>query len=417
MRFSLLGLCISILMLGCTSTTREQSPKGAIQVKIPLWSAEGYQLTTVSILSVDNLVELKGWAANFLLAPALVDGQLVGQKPKIRTIRNSDGVYVATDELSLELLTIYYHMEQLGMMDELVGAKNVNHWPRTVAVNVNYLEDNHKKLENNALYSGELDSMIFVPYSRTQLPILVNAGIIGHEHFHSLFHKLVVEPLGSKFPQSATLHDEKKMTQALGIIDSPNLKIEEKILSEQAYYHTYFFRGLNEGLADFWGWLYSKDNNFVGQSIVEFRSDRTLEISEKEQEPKLDTRSCFLNKLQTFSSDNKGPGMKAYEFGTRLARLQKVLTEKMLSKANGNEEQIRMLMGKAIIESLPQFAAEFKALPDDQMMEPSRWLEILQTHLVDYQDAEVKQWMNDTLEKSRPEKGRAGCRGNASPRK
>lgn len=405
MRSSLLGLCLSLLLLGCTSSTREQSLKGGIQAKIPLWSGDTYELTTVSILSVDNLIELKGWAANFLLGPALVGGHLVGQKPKIRTIRNAEGVYVATDELSLELLTIYYHMEQLGMMDELVGAKDVNHWPRTIAVNVNYLEDNHQKLENNALYSGELDSLLFVPYSRTQLPIMVNAGIMGHEHFHSLFQKLVIEPLGTKFPQSPTLHEEKKIRRAVGVIDSPNLRVEEKILSEQTYYHTYFLRGLNEGLADYWGWLYSKDNNFVGHSIREHQSERTLD----QEVEKIDTRSCFLSKLQTFNADNKGPGTRAYEFGTSLARLQKQFTQQLRSQGNMTEEQVKILMGRAVVESLPQFATEFKALADDQMMEPSRWLEILQSHIGEMQTSEVKAWMSSVIEKSRPQKGRSGC--------
>jgi hypothetical protein len=358
---------------------------------------------------VDNLVELKGWAANFLISPALVDGHLVGQKPQIRTVRNKNGVYIATDELSLELLTVYYHMEQLGMLDELVGAKDVNHWPRTVAVNVNYLEDNHRHLENNALYSGELDSMIFVPYSRTQLPIMVNAGILGHEHFHSLFQKLVIEPLGAKFPQSPTLHNEKNILQGMGIIESPNGRVEEKMMSVQTYYHTYFLRGLNEGLADLWGWLYSKDDNFVGNSISEFQKTRTLDVSALNFEAKLDTRACFLSKLQTLNMESKGPGAKAYEFGTSLGRVQKILVEKMKTDGGWSEQQTRMLVGQSIIASLKQFRAEFAALPDDQMMEPSRWLEILQTQLGTLQSAETKQWMQATIRKSLPQKDRSGC--------
>ncbi len=53
-------------------------------------------------------------------------------------------------------------------------------------------------------------------------------------------------------------------------------------LSEESlhsYYHMALKRGLNEGLADFWGWMYTGDPDFIAQSIPAVKESRSLKAS------------------------------------------------------------------------------------------------------------------------------------------
>jgi hypothetical protein len=367
-------------LVACTGS-KQVHPEGAIQAKIPLLSADGnYLLQVVDLLSLEDLVELKGWAAKFLLAPTQTGNELQGYQPKIRTIRSAAGVYIATDELSLQLLTVYYHMENLGMMDEIVGAKEVNTWPRTVAVNVNYVakDGNGKKAENNALYSGELDALLFVPYTEGSLSIMVNGGIIGHEHFHSLFYKLFVKPLGAKFPRTqVTLHQEENLESAFGFntsasaireqdseISKPTRPSEVAGMVSRDDYHSYLLRGLNEGLADFWGWLYSGDINFVGHSLPQLSGLRKLSGAVK-----IPSEYCFSQSL-TYNSerdkDYPGPISKSYKYGTSVARNLQAFAIDYQKNRGISALQMRAEIGAALIKSVTDLRESFSKLSEEE---------------------------------------------------
>ncbi len=421
------ALCLTLMTAACVGK-KQDAPTGPVQIKIPLLTDGTYQFQVVDLLSVDDLVELKGWAARFLISPSQVDSKLQGYAPKIRTVKNAAGVYIATDELSLQLLTIYYHLENLGMMDELAGAKNVNTWPRTVAVNVNYIAKNSNgaRTENNALYSGDLDSLLFVPYTESSLPIMVNGGIIGHEHFHSLFQKLFVKPLGSKYPGSTTnLHadEENQMRQAFGFpvgvvvpetqpkpfeasepisateknvsADDRNQKQSQNRGLDSSFgtknvvgvddYHSYLLRGLNEGLADFWGWLYSSDIDFVGHSLPQFTSQRKLEGLDA-----IPSDYCFSVSLTyDYQRDKEYPGpvAKAYRYGTNVARNLKAFALDYQKKRNLTQAQLRAQMGSAVLRSVVGLKEAYLQLSEGdaaaagKTLGTNQFFEILSTQL------------------------------------
>lgn len=383
-------------LVGCTGRQQEH-PHGPLQVKIPMLTDKGYQLEVVNLLSLDDLFELKGWAARFLYSPEQTGKNLDGYQPKIRVVKNADGVYIATDELSLQLLTLYYHMENLGLMDEMAGVKDLNKWPRTVAVNVNYssAKDN-SRVENNALYSGDLDALLFVPYTQTSLPITVNAGIIAHEHFHSLFNKLVVLPLGESYPDAevTTLHDENKMLQIFNfkpiaaIVEAEHKPLQrsesdvgelaivrnQKIIKIRDYYHSHLLRGLNEGLADFWGWLYSGDVNFVGQSLPQFKAKRSLNT-----EGKLPSTECFSSSLyqaENEDSEYPGPGAKAYRYGTTVARILKQFSYDYQISRGLTRLELKSQIAPRIINSLKLLRQSFAGLESEKYLSTSEFLQV-----------------------------------------
>lgn len=446
----ILALGMALVTTACVGK-KQDTPSGPIQIKIPLLTDGTYQFQVVDLLSVDDLVELKGWAARFLISPNQVESRLQGYAPKIRSVKNAAGVYIATDELSLQLLTIYYHLENLGMMDELAGVKDINSWPRTVAVNVNYIakNGNGNRTENNALYSGDLDALLFVPYTESSLPIMVNGGIIGHEHFHSLFQKLFVKPLGSKYPGVRTnLHgdQEHQMKLAMGFPvgvvvpeslpenptpspepedeNTPKAEMSERLPAPMKSkesdksadrssdrgqddtdsfgtksivgaddYHSYLLRGLNEGLADFWGWLYSSDIDFVGQSLPQFSTQRKLEGIDS-----IPSDYCFSLSLTYSAQRDKeypGPVAKAYRYGTNVARNLKAFALDYQKKRNLTQTQLRAQLGSAVLRSVVSLKeayiqlSETDAVASGKTLGTNQFFEILSNQLEGLSTEEV----------------------------
>jgi hypothetical protein len=401
-KFLFRSLTLTLLgpLVACTGS-RQNHPDGALQVKVPLFGTDGnYALQVVELLSLGDLVELKGWAAKFLLAPTQVGRELQGYQPKIRTIKSAGGVHIATDELSLQLLTVYYHMENLGLLDEMVGVKDLNSWPRTVAVNVNYVakDGNGQRAENNALYSGELDALLFVPYTEGSLAIMANGGIIGHEHFHSLFHKIFAKPLGAKYPRTqTTLHQEEGIKAAFGFSPpSPGIKDGEFEISRSARltgmvsrddYHSYLLRGLNEGLADFWGWLYSGDIDFVGHSLPQLSAQRKLTGAEK-----VPDEACFTRSL-TYSSENgddyPGPVSKAYKYGSSLARNLQAFAVNYQKKRELSNLQMRKEIGTALLKALNDLRENFSGLGEEETLGTTQILVLLSKNLTTLSQEEM----------------------------
>jgi hypothetical protein len=356
----------SLFSLGCQGPKRDQYPDGNVQVRLPIYDAEkkNYFLQIVDLVSVSNMVEFKGWAAEFFLQASIAKGknkriqtpQIVGMNPKIKTIRNQNGIYIATDEISLQLLTVYYHLENLAIMDELVGAKDVNTWPRKVALQVNYVDPKAGKIQNNALYAGDLDALLLVPYTQTALPISVNAGIIAHEHFHSLFYKLVLEKNEAEklpFPQSKkALHDEDELIyRAFGneLNDVEPASAQIKVSKDKDdNFQYYLLRGINEGLADFWGWLYTQDNSFVGRSLPVFKNYRDLSFQQN-----IMSNSCFELLLE---SGNELA--VSYDYGVTLARYLRATFLEYQKTEEVSFQDTKVIFGKAVIEALKELGQE-----------------------------------------------------------
>ncbi len=274
----LAAMIVSIAVSGCSEKSDLDQASGIVTVQIPdQVEASSYQMHTVNLFEISNLKEVSGKFARFFYSPGSSGKQLIGSAPQARFIK-SGSVFIASDILSAQMATIYYHMQNLAGFDLKVGAGEINTWPRSVGLETQIVE-NDRTRKNNAFYDGITDSMMFVPFTGNQLPISVNAGIIAHEHFHSLFFKMVVKPA----------IDEKKLMNSLVSAhesDTDSQKLEKtskpKIISEKKkalLFNEVYLRGLNEGLADFWGWLYTNDPDFMHWSLPDYSEARNLSIS------------------------------------------------------------------------------------------------------------------------------------------
>src|SRR6476646_3550368 len=98
---------------GCAWEKKETDVEGkTVKVQIPFAVNGNYQLGVVELFTLKEVKSLKGLAARFLLDPLTRNGQLTGRAPEIRYIRDQDGVIVARDVDSLQLITLYTHAEK-----------------------------------------------------------------------------------------------------------------------------------------------------------------------------------------------------------------------------------------------------------------------------------------------------------------
>ena len=190
-------------------------------------------------------------------------------------------------------------MQNLKKMSDLAGFV-LEEKPLSIGLATQVVDPTMKT--NRAFYDGKTDSILIVPYTKSELPIAVNSGILAHEYFHSLFFKTVLGSKNKKLSENLQLHlSEAKNLFEIETVEDASMTVEE--LSNQIYLNS-----LNEGLADFWAWLYTKDSNFLKWSLSEFSDDRRLNVK-----PEVREYRNFQGSI--------------YENGTQFARLLKSIAD------------------------------------------------------------------------------------------
>lgn len=288
--------------MSCQETLTDQlSIQGPITTEIPIFVDNEYRLTQVQIETLTNVSRIQGPAAQFFFMPTISpDGQLRGVSPEPRLFLNQKGHVVAGDLKSLELLTLYYHFEQIMKMDTQIGILSLNSWPRKVGLQARVVDKHQKLSSNNARYSGQLDAYLFDSFVRPDLQLTVNGGVIAHEHFHSIFFKMVLLPLSSIIAPPSPHENNSPQPLAINEKDNPYLST--------------ILRAWNEGLADVWGWIYSKDTNFVQRSIG-FEKTRDLTIQPNVLPTKRDIQLLINSSL-----DSQTRLTMSYQLGSAIAR-------------------------------------------------------------------------------------------------
>lgn len=400
----LLGLSM-LLSVGCSLVATEMSTNSGHRVLIP-WSSDGqYKFEAISLNTLVSVSNLTGSAAMFMLSPSVVDSKLAGFQPRVRTFQDEQGLHIPTDSLSLNLLTLYAHIEKLQELDQAVGLGNLLPKPRIVGVEVRIPQRQRGRIENNALYSPQLDALLFVPYKGDNLPLAVNAGVVAHEHFHSLFNYMVLIPARAKIKtiKAAYVHETEESdlreifqdipagarvnrdsvtgaeaVKKSQVVDEPSngpvgTGSETVSLADWEAYHVNLLRAMNEGLADVWGWIYSGDNIFVRRSIPFVERSRDLEISRPQ---KLMTMEDFRD--ATASARLTGSeSAQAYRLGTTYARTLKNVFEPGLAKAGRSRTEL----AKVIVKVMPLLKDRIENLQEGEWLKPVVLMELLVSQL------------------------------------
>lgn len=390
---------IFILLLSltaCTSREMANSKGSPVQVQISEVRPETgeYVLSTVTLSTISHLSNLTGAAAEFHMSPKLEQGRLIGGRPQIHSMENSKGVLIFTDIVSLHLVSLYKIFEDLLKMDQALGLDGLLPWPRQVAYNAQF-RLNGQVVTNNAFYAGEEDIYIFVPFTGGELPLQVNAGVVGHEHFHAFFNKLFLLPISASKGKRVGFGNPH-LQRLFSIEDRSNdpQSETESFDLEDEMYHEVLIRGVNEGLADVWGWIFSGDRNFVGRSIPSERKTRTLDLPSNRFVSTAELKSWVAQ-----SSEHEALAL-SYTFGNGLARSLKTLIsmEEGVS-ANSVSRELKLKWAQKVISALPKLKEEFlKSLSQKRTLAPGKIIE-----LILLQSADLKPDTCAALEKFLPD--------------
>lgn len=332
-------------------------------------------------MTYDEPHRLQGRYVHVFVDPYIIDGRLDSATPIGRYTQTRDGASVPADFVTLQATALHAHFERFHQMDEAVGAKLKPQARIGVQSNV---VDKGGAIRNNAIYDGSLDALLIVPYTDKQLPISINGGILAHEHFHMIYQSIVLNRLGGDGGTGSgkaavfmrddwsqlALAGEHRAGRAESRGDAPEATTEaasdQKIHGQDrtgehdidpkddpiGAYNMFFLRAVNEGLADFWAWVYTGDTDFIGHSMPAQSARRRLD-------PKVD-RLDPLDRLQSKIVDifsNPLPAEvvvnNAYEVGTNYAR---ALRELATQVGDTSTFEGRMAMAKILVHSLSTFA-------------------------------------------------------------
>ncbi len=332
----ILVILTSLILTSCQRVPSQWQSGQSFVTQVVVSSSEGSKVETVHLEGVRDSKTLRGDIVEFTYSPGEKNGpdgkRLVGQAPVARFIESRDGVMIPADVLSLQMTSLYYHLQSLKKFEEKLNLSENLTWPRKVGLRAKTKSPDNRF--NNAFYNAELDVIYFVPYTEEQLPVPLNAGVIGHELFHAYFAKYVAK------------------------------KIKEKNLST---YNEFVLKSLNEGLADVWGWLFTGQIDFVALSLSKAKTlnDRTLETS-KDTSLQLPTRNqmkrqaraaeILCSQVENCKKPNQLNITESYEYGTQLARLIKVLSLQQQEIKNESFEEMRIRVAKSVLETLDKIA-------------------------------------------------------------
>lgn len=386
---SLLAIVLLVLNLGCSRSSDTRQVSGDIKTRLP-WASEGgeYSLQEVLLKGINSLYEFSGSFATFYIYPSTKESKISGRSPKTRFLKTGE-LFVPQDTMTQQVAVIYAHMQGLAELDNKLGAGGVNTWPRDVGVSVRYSNNKGVQETNNAFYDGQTDSMLIVPYTQENLPIPVNAGILAHEHFHSLYFKLVEKKV---FKSPLPLHGEDLREAVLGVkVVEHNVLMPTEKNQGAGTYSRALSRALNEGLADFWAWVYTGDPDFLALSLPSEKSARTLNVSGVPRE--FTTAELFQFRLDnSFSKADVGEhcwGVRVlYCLGSEFARTLTYFSRIVQDERSVSSSQARHIVGSAVIKALPLLREAFLNLKEDELLEPVQFFVMVQSSLPDIKEKE-----------------------------
>lgn len=386
-RFQILLLLSSTLLFSCANKSDTAEANGDVLVKIGVQNSSfEYSLRVVQLKGIEKLHEVSGAFVKFFFSPGASGNQLTGNSPRAQFV-HSQNFFVPSDMISMQMAAIYFHLQSLAEFDKVVGADGVNQWPRSVGLETQ-IQDNSAGLQkNNAFYNGQTDSMMFVPYTQSNLPIAVNAGIIAHEHFHSLFYKMVIAKAfkAQKISSaSASIHaeesskqsaDEEHMARSVKMSSMGGMTEQERV---QLFNET-LLRGMNEGLADFWAWVYTGDPDFIRWSLAnssdepDLHESRSLNLAETEK-GKYVTTEMLEKKIQEANQFYSNPKALlinySYKIGTPYARFLKQMSAYQADAKQISLNDSKKIMAQVVFNYVRDLGEKAKTLKENDRLEP-----------------------------------------------
>lgn len=376
-----------LALTGCMGTKDAPINDGVSTVRIPVEENGKFKFENVDLQGVKSYETMSGSVVEFVLYPQMGETTITGKTPSFKFSRAASGQQIATDDISLQSAMLYYHFQQFKEMDKNLGLDGVLSYPRKVGLAL----DKDLKFQNNAYYDAKTDAFIFVPFIGKNLPLLANGGVLAHEHFHSIFSKLVgakikkhLAPGGE--PAAAYDFIAHEVNEIPLGSDNRESALNENLSSEDRdLYHLVVVRGINEGLADAWAWIYTGNPDFLAMSLPREKEGRTLE---KPTNVDLYIDSVAKIKLDVLDTKTERPELRArylnavaYNYGTQLSRHLKIAANKLAREKDISDKESRHLLARAILSALPLFQEKFLSLKSNELLETNLIYELIKEEI------------------------------------
>jgi hypothetical protein len=410
-----------IFSLGCDFNKMAEI-KAPLKVRIP-WKQKGetkYRLQDIELTTVNQLSPLKGSAANLYVKPDILETSISGNPFEIEYTYTSKKVVIPLNRLSAQALTLYAHMERLFLWSQKLNLPPELKQKLDVGLAAEFLLGG-VPVRTNAIFSAGINAMLVVPYETEALPLSLNGGVLSHEYFHSLFNGLVLKQIreqektkpkeGSELFSVIRVNiDVEKLVSHNGVGAlfegtkpseySPN---SEKDLQELTY--TALLRGMNEGLADVWGWLYSEDTNFIAQSLPVVEKYRDLNFRPNIIWTKAEMRTSISNNAKMAEQAES----IAYELGTEYARWFFARIREVEGQVPLSEER-RNVWANQIIERLVTYTTNNIDINHPEKMVPSDFITYLVFGNEKLSSDQCEYWMSFINKNERDDAFKRNCR-------
>lgn len=346
-------ILIPAIFLAACSSPFNSNKSSAYQIP---WRSESgkYELQNVSITSLSDPESLSSPLVRLFVTPAEENGSLAGPPAVGRFMTNTKGVRVPLDFISLQGASIHAHFERVYEFDRAVGVDRYLTWPIQISVETEILSKQERT--NNAFFDGNRNAILILPYKDEAgegLPLSLNGGVLTHEHFHSIFDKLVMKRLSI-----AGLKVDRHITE-LAALEPVEVLAESKPgqaepKTDSIEFNEFLLRATNEGLADFWSWLQLDDNDFVGRSISGLRECRRLDKQFSTLPSAFELKPQVFIEAASQSEQKLHVSWMYYQVGAQYARFFRELT---MAIYNGNPSFVqRVEAGQALVAALNEFS-------------------------------------------------------------
>jgi hypothetical protein len=174
-----------------------------------------------------------------------------------------DGVLVPADFHSLNIATTYYNFERAFAFFQSVGGLAVESFGTPTVYYFPTLVEKTEPEKDNAAFASLFSGFLILPFDQfQQVPLAINAGVIGHEYSHSVFNYRVFSKAVTPFPFFEWDNGDFEASPGLNLL-----------------------RSIDEGIADTFGTgitcskdLATCDATFFGESLpLDYAQERCLD--------------------------------------------------------------------------------------------------------------------------------------------
>lgn len=334
------SLLTTVFIAGCANSSSDKCG-GRFLLLWPNGTGQ-HSFQEIKIDTMKSPYETKGSIARVYFEGGLAGRGYEGPVARPRLTQSGD-VCVPMDVESSFAVSAYAQMEALHAFDVKNGIDQGITWPRNVGVEIR-VRTTDGGTHNNAHYFPKDDAIAIIPYSYDGLPMALNHGVMAHEHFHAHFQARVVNhvnaALASQFAMDRLFYPRFNLKPMADDYDRIDLNTTNGL-------NNFVLRGWNEGLADFYAYVFTDQSNFFNDSRPDLFSLRDLA---GEPQAMLSGFHFHQTVQRTSTDQSHQVAALSYQQGTLLARLLFQLSEL------GPESKELIL--QRVIQKLPRLAED-----------------------------------------------------------